>query len=104
MMSKRIAVVTSGGDAPGMNAVIRAVTRAAAGRGWKTLGIRRGYEGLLAGDHRELGPRDVGSILQTGGTILGSARSAAFREPARQKEAAATIAREAAIGMRRPTP
>src|SRR5688572_32937795 len=88
-MARRIGVLTSGGDAPGMNAAIRAVTRAAAGRGWEVLGIRRGFDGLMAGDARPLGPRDVGGILQTGGTILGSARSEGFRKEAGRRKALA---------------
>lgn len=71
---KRIAVLTSGGDAPGMNAAIRAVTRTAIDKGWEVWGILQGYAGLIAGKFRPLGVRDVGGIMQHGGTILGSAR------------------------------
>ncbi|MGQ9700449.1 MAG: 6-phosphofructokinase [Candidatus Bipolaricaulaceae bacterium] len=78
-MVKRVAVLTSGGDAPGMNAAIRAVVRSGLARGWEILGIRRGYAGLLAGDIRPLGARDVGGIIQLGGTILGSARCPEFQ-------------------------
>lgn len=78
----RIAVVTSGGDAPGMNAALRAVVRAAAERGWETRGVLRGYEGLIAGEWRPLGPRDVGGgLIASGGTVLGSARSERFKTP-----------------------
>jgi 6-phosphofructokinase 1 len=77
----RIAVLTSGGDAPGMNAAIRAVVRAAVGNEWEVYGVRRGYSGLISGDFRPMGPRDVGEIMQRGGTILGSARSTEFRTP-----------------------
>lgn len=81
---KRIAVLTSGGDAPGMNAALRAVVRTAVARGWEVLGVRRGYAGLVQGEMSPLGPRDVGGILQLGGTILGSARCPEFRtEPGR---------------------
>ena len=76
---KRIAVLTSGGDAPGMNAAIRAVVRTAIGQGWEVLGVRRGYAGLAYGEMVPLGARDVGGILQLGGTILGSARCPEFR-------------------------
>jgi 6-phosphofructokinase 1 len=75
---KRIAVLTSGGDAPGMNAAIRAVVRMAVSRGWEVAGFRHGFGGLLQGDVRSLGSRDVGEIMQRGGTILGSARSPEF--------------------------
>ena len=74
-----IGVLTSGGDAPGMNAAIRAVTRAALGRGASVLGVRRGYSGLLAGDFVELGARAVGGIIHLGGTFLGTARCPEFR-------------------------
>ena len=83
---KRIAVLTSGGDAPGMNAAIRAVVRTGIGRGWEVLGVRHGYAGLISGDMAGLSARDVGGILQRGGTILGSARSAEFETaPGREK-------------------
>jgi 6-phosphofructokinase 1 len=75
----RIAVLTSGGDAPGMNAAIRAVVRTGIAEGWEVLGIRHGYAGLLAGDAVPLGARDVGGIMQHGGTILSTARSAEFK-------------------------
>ncbi len=76
---KKIAVLTSGGDAPGMNAAIRAVTRASNSKGWTTVGVRGGYEGLINGIFVPLGTRDVGGIMQRGGTILGSARSEEFK-------------------------
>jgi len=75
---KRIAVLTSGGDAPGMNAAIRAVVRTGVSRGWEVFGIYQGYEGLISGRFMPLGPRDVGGIIQKGGTILGSARCLEF--------------------------
>jgi 6-phosphofructokinase 1 len=84
---KKIAVLTSGGDAPGMNAAIRAVTRGALSRGWQVFGVRNGYAGLLA-DHLEpLAARDVGGIMQSGGTVLGSARCPEFAEPAGREKA-----------------
>jgi 6-phosphofructokinase 1 len=76
---KRIAVLTSGGDAPGMNAAIRAVTRCALEQGWGVFGVRRGYAGLLAGHLDELNARSVGGVIQQGGTILGSARCPEFQ-------------------------
>src|SRR3954452_18016349 len=79
-MTRRIAVWTSGGDAPGMNAAIRAVVRTSIDRGWETFGVRNGYEGLVEGRIDALGARDVGGILQRGGTFLGSARLPEFKE------------------------
>ncbi len=76
---KRIAVLTSGGDAPGMNAAIRAVTRCALEQSWEVLGVRRGYAGLVAGHFQELNARSVGGVIQQGGTVLGSARSPEFQ-------------------------
>jgi len=86
--AKRIAIVTPGGDAPGQNAAIRAVVRMAADRGWESLGVRYGYAGLVAGDFVQLGIRDVGGIIQRGGTILGSRRWTEFSSPATQLMAA----------------
>jgi 6-phosphofructokinase 1 len=83
---KKIAVLTSGGDAPGMNAAVRAVTRGALAKGWAPFAVRNGYAGLLAGHIEPLAARDVGGIVQQGGTVLGSARCPEFMEPAgRQK-------------------
>jgi 6-phosphofructokinase 1 len=79
---KRIAVLTSGGDAPGMNAAIRAVVRSGLAHGWDVVGIRRGYAGLIVGDFMPLGARDVGGIIQRGGTVLGSARCPEFKTEA----------------------
>ena len=81
---QRIGVMTSGGDAPGMNPFIRAEVRTAAGEGIKVFGVEAAYEGLIHGKFRELGIREVGGILQRGGTILQTARSKEFREPAGQ--------------------
>jgi 6-phosphofructokinase 1 len=75
---QRIAILTSGGDAPGMNAAVRAITRAALAQGWEVLGVRNGYAGLLADQMDALRARNVGGIIQCGGTVLGSARSKAF--------------------------
>ncbi|HWQ05535.1 MAG TPA: 6-phosphofructokinase [Longilinea sp.] len=76
---KRIAVLTSGGDAPGMNAAIRAVVRTGIHYGCEMYGVKLGYEGLITGKIIPLGARDVGGIIQRGGTILGSARSLEFK-------------------------
>ena len=76
---KRIAVLTSGGDAPGMNAAIRAVARTGIAKGWEVVGVQHGYAGLMAGTFRTLGPREVGGIIQLGGTMLGSARAPEFK-------------------------
>ncbi len=75
---KRIGVLTSGGDAPGMNAAIRAVVRCGLSKGFKVFGINRGYEGLIEADIVEMEARTVGDILQRGGTILKTARSKRF--------------------------
>ena len=74
MEIKTIGVLTSGGDAPGMNACIRAVTRAAIYQGWKVFGIYRGWEGLICGDIKELTTESVSNTIQRGGTILKTAR------------------------------
>jgi 6-phosphofructokinase 1 len=83
----KIGVFTSGGDAPGMNAAIRAVVRASAYYKKDCYGIMRGYEGMIEGDLVKLGARSVGNILQRGGTILKSARSAEFRTSEGRKKA-----------------
>lgn len=77
---KRIGVLTSGGDSPGMNAAIRAVVRCGIDRGMEVWGIERGYEGLLDGEIRPMERSSVGDILHRGGTILKTARSERFRE------------------------
>ena len=79
---KTIGVLTSGGDAPGMNAAIRAVVRAGIHKGMRVMGIRRGYNGLINGDMVEMGLRDVSDIIQRGGTMLYTARCKKFREEA----------------------
>ena len=77
---KRIGVMTSGGDAPGMNAAIRAVVRACSYYNVECFGVYRGYQGLIEGDFEKLSPRLVSNIINRGGTILKSARSKEFRE------------------------
>src|SRR5437868_10847017 len=84
---KKIAVLTSGGDAPGMNAAVRAVTRGGLARGWEVFAVRNGYAGLLANTLEPLAARDVGGIIQSGGTVLGSARCPEFAEPAGRTQA-----------------
>lgn len=85
---KKIGVLTSGGDAPGMNAAIRAVVRCGISSGFEVYGIYRGYEGLLDGEIEKLDRGDVGDILHRGGTILKTARSEEFRTLKGQREAA----------------
>lgn len=84
---KRIAVMTSGGDAPGMNAAIRAVVRAAMDKNVEVYGIRQAYLGLLSGDMELLTSREVSGILQRGGTILQTARNEEFKTPQGQRKA-----------------
>jgi len=76
---KAIGILTSGGDAPGMNAAIRAVVRTAIYYGYKVYGIERGYAGLLEKDFREMDLSSVGDIIQKGGTVLKSSRCDEFR-------------------------
>lgn len=78
---KRMAVVTSGGDAPGMNACIRAVVRTAIVNGLEVIGVRRGYQGLLEGDFMPMNMQSVSGIVHTGGTLLRSGRSQDIRTP-----------------------
>lgn len=85
---KKIAVLTSGGDSPGMNAAIRAVTRKAIFNGLDIVGIQRGYQGLLEEDFLEFGPRSVSDTIQRGGTILRTARSEEFKTEAGKKKGA----------------
>lgn len=87
---KRIGVLTSGGDAPGMNACIRAVVRSALARGIECVGIRRGYAGLISGDIMEMNGASVSRIINRGGTILYSARCDEFRTQEGQQKAANT--------------
>ena len=89
-----IGVLTSGGDASGMNAAIRAVTRSAIFNGFRVKGIYRGYEGLINGEVRELTTEDVSSIIQRGGTILKTARSPRFTTPEGRRQAWETIRQE----------
>jgi len=88
---RRIGLLTSGGDAPGMNAAIRAVVRHALGRSLEVVGIRRGYAGLLAGELLPLTRAGVANIIQRGGTILGTSRSPEFYQPGGRARAAAVL-------------
>lgn len=84
---KKIGVLTSGGDSPGMNAAIRAVVRTCAYHNIECAGIYRGYQGMIEGDFKEMGPRSVNNIINKGGTILKSARSKDFMSPEGRKKA-----------------
>ncbi len=84
---KKIGVLTSGGDSPGMNAAIRSVVRTCAYHNIGCVGIYRGYQGMIEGDFKEMGPRSVNNIINKGGTILKSARSLEFRTPEGRKAA-----------------
>ena len=88
MAQKSIAVLTSGGDAPGMNAAVRAVVRAGINKGMRVYGVYRGYNGLLNGDVQEMNLRSVSDIIGFGGTMLYTARSEEFATPAGIKRAA----------------
>ncbi len=90
---KRVAILTSGGDAPGMNAAVRAATRAALARGWEMHGVRNGYAGLMNNLIEPLHARDVGGIIQRGGTVLGSARAPEFATAAGRIRALANLQR-----------
>lgn len=87
---KRIGVLTSGGDAPGMNAAIRSVVRSANARGIECIGIRRGWAGLISGDFKPMDRDSVSRIINRGGTILYTARSEEFRTEEGQQKAVAT--------------
>ena len=90
MQVKRIGILTSGGDAPGMNACVRAVVRTAMYHNIECYGIRRGYNGLIAGDILKLDEKSVGHIINRGGTILYTARSQAFMTEEGQRKAVST--------------
>ena len=91
---KCIGVLTSGGDAPGMNAAVRSVTRAAIFNGIRVKAIYRGYKGLITGEIKEFQTQNVSNIIQQGGTILKSARCAEFRTPEGRKEAYKNMKKE----------
>jgi len=87
----RLAVLTSGGDAPGMNAAIRALTRSGVARGHEVFGVRHGYTGLIAGDLIPLSARAVGGIINRGGTVLGSSRCQTLKTEDGQQTAVAVL-------------
>ena len=90
-MAKTIGIVTSGGDAPGMNAAIRAVTRVGHSMGFQVIGFERGWDGLLTNTFKKLTPRSVGGIIQLGGTILHTLRCPAFEQPGGVEKGAETL-------------
>lgn len=96
---KRIGLITSGGDAPGMNAAIRAVVRAAIGRGVEVLGFLHGYEGIIQNEARPLDSIAVGGIITTGGTILRTARSKTFMTPEGREQAIAVLKQNGVEGL-----
>jgi 6-phosphofructokinase 1 len=96
---KHIAVLTSGGDAPGMNAAIRAVTRSALDQDMTVHGVLQGWQGLVDGQFRPLSARDVGGIIQVGGTFLGSARSVEFRAESGRSKALRNLAQRGIEGV-----
>ena len=91
---KRLAVLTSGGDAPGMNAAIRAVTRTGLAHGFEVFGVRHGYKGLISGEFVSFGPREVGGILALAGTTLGTARCAEMHTEAGLDKALRELAQQ----------
>jgi len=93
-MNKKVAVLTSGGDAPGMNAAVRAIVRTGLYYGYEMYGVQMGFAGLVAGDMKPLTARDVGGIIQSAGTFLGSARSVEFTTEAGQKTALRNLEQE----------
>ena len=97
--NNRLAILTSGGDAPGMNAAIRAIVRVGLARGLEVMGIRRGYRGLLAGDFCQLGSRDVSNIIQRGGTVLKTARCPEFTTVTGQQKAGKILEQHAVAGL-----
>ncbi|MGA9638266.1 6-phosphofructokinase [Flavobacterium sp.] len=90
----KIGVLTSGGDSPGMNAAIRSVVRTCAYHNIECVGVYRGYQGMIEGDFVPMGPRSVNNIINKGGTILKSARSAEFRTPEGRKKAHENLLKE----------
>ena len=98
-MLKTIGVVTPGGDAPGMNAAIRAVTRIAHSRNLQVLGFERGWDGLLSNTHKRLTPRTVGGIIQLGGTILHTLRCPQFEKPEGVEQGAETLSLNEVDGL-----
>ncbi|MCL6637648.1 MAG: 6-phosphofructokinase [Alicyclobacillus sp.] len=96
---RRLAVLTSGGDAPGMNAAVRAVVRTAIFRGLEVMGVRRGYSGLLNGELEPMTLGSVADIIQRGGTVLHTARCEAFKQPAGQRQGLAVLRQHGVDGL-----
>jgi 6-phosphofructokinase 1 len=96
---RRIGVLTSGGDGPGLNPCIRAATRMALGYGMEVMGIERGYAGLMDGEMIPLDARSVGGIIGRGGTFLGTARAPEFKTPQGQREALRNLNRHGIEGL-----
>jgi len=96
---KTIGVITTGGDAPGMNATIRAVTRIAHSKNLQVIGFERGWEGLLTNTFRHLAPRSVGGIIQLGGTMLHTSRCPEFKVSESVEKAAETLALNQVDGL-----
>ena len=99
MTIRRLAVLTSGGDAPGMNAAIRSVVRNAVHHGVETFGVRDGYRGLMSGDFELLTNRAIGGIMLRGGTVLGSARAPVFATAEGRDEAHQQLIRAGIDGL-----
>jgi 6-phosphofructokinase 1 len=98
-LTKTIGIVTSGGDAPGMNAAIRAVTRVGHSMGFQIIGFERGWDGLLNNCFKKLTPRDVGGIIQLGGTMLHTLRCPAFEQPGGVEAGAETLRQNNVDGL-----
>ena len=96
---KRIAILTSGGDCPGMNACVRAVVRYGISQGLEVYGVNRGYAGLVEGDIVPMTERSVGNIIQLGGTILKTARCKEFKDPAVQDKVARKLKKSGIEGL-----
>ncbi|MFB6215588.1 MAG: 6-phosphofructokinase, partial [Candidatus Aenigmatarchaeota archaeon] len=96
---KKIGVLTSGGDSPGMNAAIRATVRKGKALGLDVMGINSGYEGCLVGDFRDLALTDVSGIIEEGGTILRSKRAPEFKEKEERAKAIRNLHREGIEGV-----
>lgn len=99
MQFKKVGVLTSGGDAPGMNAAIRSVVRTGIFKGWQMVGVRNGYQGLISENFQPMGVRDVGGIMHQGGTILGSARCLEFKTLEGQRKAVRNLNRHGIDGL-----
>ncbi len=98
-MAKTIGIITSGGDAPGMNAAIRAVTRVGHSKGLQVIGFERGWDGLLTNTFKKLTPRSVGGIIQLGGTMLHTLRCREFEEAGGVETAAETLQKNNIDGL-----